>query len=194
MAKNVTRQKVSQIYDRLTTFQKVGLGMIFVIGLFALAKTYESTTYAFFSYETTLSRLKNKNVSLPTFVNIPSVEIELPIDETAINHGIWGLSNDGASHLASSPVPGEKGNTVLYAKNTPQEFGRLTSLQKGDTIIVVTQDGTPHEYEVTDRKIVSPTDATLIDNTRDETLTLYTPYGFADLKRFVVTAKPTSSE
>jgi len=163
----------------------------FLILLILLSKTYKSTTYAFFSYDKSTARSLSSTYSTPTFINIPSLEIALAIDEATISHGFWSINTESASHLSSSPVPGEKGNTVIYAKNTPATFGRLTSLKKGDVIIIDTKDGLMHEYEVTELKVVSPTDSDLINNTEKEVLTLYTSYGFGDLKRFVVRAIPT---
>lgn len=175
----------------LSRRQKLLTGLIFLVLLILSTKTYDTTTYAFFTSAHALPRSQTEDYSIPTFINIPSVEITLPIEEASINHGIWGLSIDGASHLSSSRLPGEKGNIVIYAKNSDEKFGRLTSLQKGDEILIITQDGTTHPYEVTELLIVTPTESGIIDDTKDETLTLYTSFGFGDLKRLVVRAEPT---
>ncbi|CAN5136077.1 hypothetical protein BH09PAT1_BH09PAT1_4800 [soil metagenome] len=180
--------------SRLSLIQKIGLGVVFMGLLLALTKTYESTTYAFFSYTGSLSRYKTEDYSIPTFIYIPSLEISLPIDETSINYGFWGVSSDGVSHLTSTSVPGLDGNTVIYGKNNADKFGRVTNLRKGDDILITTKDGTIHYYTVSDLAIVSPTESALIDDTDGETLTLFTSYGFGDLKRFVVRATPISSE
>ena len=185
MKKALKTLSVSQLYIRLSLLQKIGLGVIFLIALLAITKTYDSTTYAFFSYASTVRHSLAKDHFVPTFINIPSLTIALPIDETSINYGFWGMSQDGVSHLTTTSLPGEKGNIVIYGKNEKDKFGRLTSLQKGDEISVITQDGTTHIYTVTDLAIVSPTETSLIDDTATETLTLFTSYGFGDLKRFV---------
>lgn len=176
----------------LSRRQKVIMTITFVVMLSLLSKTYESTTYAFFSYDRSTIRSQSSTYSVPTFINIPLLEIALPIDESTMSHGFWRANDESASHLSTSPVPGERGNTVIYAKNTSAGFGRLSSLKKGDVIIIDTKDGLIHEYEVTELKVVSPTDSDLINNTTEEALTLYTSYGFGDLKRFVVRALPIS--
>lgn len=185
------RRSVVSFIKHLSRRQKLVMTCGFFILLTLLSKTYESTTYAFFSYDKTTARSLSSTYSTPTFINIPTLEIALPIDEAAISHGFWGVNSESASHLSTSPVPGEKGNTVIFAKNTPETFGRLTSLKKGERIIIVTKDGSTHEYEVAESKVVSPTDSDLINNTDKETLTLYTSFGFGDLKRFVVRATPS---
>jgi len=179
------------IFSRLTKRRKaIAIFSIFLISLFIITKTYESTTYAFLTYSANTSRPEATDHAVPTFINIPSLGIELPIDETSISNGFWGITESGASHLTSSPVPGELGNTVIYAKNSPSQFGRLNSLEHGDTITIITKDGIAHEYEVTETKVVSPADSELINNTGIEVVTLYTSYGFGNLKRFVVRAEP----
>ena len=165
------------------------LGVLLAFLLFE-RKTYKSTTHAFLSYNTANARTQVSTYSLPTFINIPTLEIGLPIDETTGSGGLWSANDDSASHLATSPVPGEQGNTVIYAKNTIDAFGKLKDLKNGDIIILNTKDGMMHEYKVTEIKIVSPTDPSLINNTETEMLTLYTPYGFGDFKRFVGRALP----
>lgn len=160
--------------------------------LIALNQTYDLTKYTFLAYAHIPPQTQTKDRSLPTFIHIPSLEISLPIDEVSSNSLFWKTNANTASHLSSSAVPGESNNTVLYAQNTTEAFGRLTSLQKGDTILVTTNNGDIHEYQVEKLTIVSPTEVDYISNTDEETLTLYTSYGFGSLKRFVVKSLPAS--
>jgi LPXTG-site transpeptidase (sortase) family protein len=186
-------ENVVRFLRHLSRRKKAVIICAFLVILILLSKIYLSTTYAFFSYDKTTTRSLSSTYSTPTFINIPTTKIALPIDETAVSHGFWDVNDESASYLSTSSVPGEKGNTVIYAKNTPDGFSKLTSLQKGDIIIVDTKDGLMHEYEVTITEIVSPTNSDLINTTDKEVLTLYTSYGFGDLKRFVVRALPVTN-
>ncbi len=157
---------------------------------------YESTTYSFLAYANTSARTssraakKTQDQPVATFIYIPSLEVGLPIEEASVAQGLWGYTPHTASHLSSSAQPGEKSNVVLYASNTLSEFGLLTSLQKGDEILVDMKNGDTLTYYVSDLEVVLPTETQVIGPTDKETLTLYTPYGFAGLHRFVVKAMP----
>lgn len=164
--------------------------LLLITALVVFQTIYDSFKYTFLSTISSPARAENKDRSLPTFIHIPSVEIALPVEETTINFGIWEVKQNSASHLASSAIPNEQGNIIFYAKKTDDQFSRLTSLQKGDSILVSTYDGDLHEYIVADLLIVSPYEVSPVRNSEKEVLTLYTSYGFGDLKRFVVKARP----
>lgn len=158
------------------------------IAFILIGKLYESTTYSFAAFATTAPRHEVENHSLPTFIYIPSLELGLPVKEASITNGVWPTYTDSVSHVASSSSPGENDNVVIYGRNTAEQFGLLTSLTKGDEIIVSLKNGDSYSYTVTDLKIVLPSETGLIRATQKDTLTLYTPYGLASLKRFVVRA------
>ena len=126
----------------------------------------------------------------PTFISIPRVRINLTVNETQIRDGIWEVNKDGVSHLSTSANPGTNGNIVLYAHNTNDRFGQIQWLQKGDIIYVTDITGELRSYTIKNTAVVSPSDTKILKKTLKETLTIYTCYGFADLKRFVVTALP----
>jgi len=163
---------------------------ILFISLFGVHKLYDLTQYSFLAYAHKPIISHNKDRSLPTFIHIPSVEIGLPIDEVSNTTLFWKTNTDTASHLATSAVPGETDNIVLYGRNTTESFGRLTSVREGDSIIVNLKNGDTHEYVVTQLMISSPTEVDQISSKDEETLTLYTSYGFGNLKRFVVKSLP----
>lgn len=120
---------------------------------------------------------------------IPSVDLSLNIQETAINNGVWGVSRNAASHLNISANPGEAGTIILYGHNTTDLFGPIRWLNKGDKIEVKTKDNKTHVYKITDINEASPTDTKVLVSQKGETLILYTCSGFADLKRYIIIAK-----
>lgn len=122
-------------------------------------------------------------------ITIPKVNLNLNIEETAINNGNWQVARNAASHLNISANPGEAGTIILYGHNTTEMFGPIRWLNKGDKIEVKTKDGKTHTYKITDIKEVNPEDTKILVSQKGETLILYTCSGFADLKRYIVIAK-----
>lgn len=161
---------------------------LLLITLVLIGKLYESTTYSFAAFATDIPRPKAKNHSIPTFIYIPSLELGLPLKEASITNGVWPTYSDSVSHAANSSSPGENGNVIIYGRNTADQFGLLTSLIKGDEVIVSLENGNSYSYIVTDLNVVFPSETSLIRATQKDTLTLYTPYGVASFKRFVVRA------
>lgn len=129
-----------------------------------------------------------KETANPTKIVIPKVGIDLAIEETVITNGVWQISAKGASHLAKSASPDEKGTIIMYGHNTNNRFGPIRWLTKGEKIELQTSDGKKHVYVVSELKKVTP-DRMDIFEQKGETLILYTCDGFADLQRFVVIAK-----
>ncbi len=131
-----------------------------------------------------------KKYPVPTQITISNVDINLPIEETAITNGVWQVSQKGTSHLALSARPGEEGPIILYDHNTNDKFGPIRWLSKGDSIDIKTADKKKHTYKVSQTIKVSPDKMDIFTQNRGETLILYTCDGFADLQRFVVIATP----
>lgn len=132
-----------------------------------------------------------KNISaLPTQLIIQKIKMTLPIEETAINNGMWQVSQNGASHLTISARPGEKGPIILYGHNTIDRLGPIRWLSKGDTIEIKTADGKIHTYIIEQTMTIAPDKMDIFTQRKGETFILYTCDGFADLQRFVLIASP----
>jgi sortase A len=127
-------------------------------------------------------------VFLPKSLEISSIGVGLPIEQTAVIDNIWQISDDGISHLKNSSYPGRDGNIILYAHNTSDRLGRLYELKNGDRIEIQTKEKT-FTYEVYEEKVVTPDNIEYLTSHDGETLTIYTCTGFADTKRLVVKAK-----
>jgi sortase A len=80
----------------------------------------------------------------------------------------------GPGHLTDTVFPGEAGNAVITA-HRDTFFRRIFELEKGDEIDVQ-RDGRVFHYEVTGKKVVPPTDLSVIHATPDAQLTLITCY------------------
>lgn len=123
----------------------------------------------------------------PTHVSIASVGIDVPVAEAQYTT-TWTLSSDGASHLASSPVPGSVGNSIIYGHNWTSIFANLVQVRPGERITVTLSDGSTEQFEVQAVDVVGADAVEVLRKTTDIRLTLYTCTGLFDQNRFVVTA------
>ena len=122
---------------------------------------------------------------------IPSIALDEKIvegpDSLALNHGIW--------HWPQGSNPGQNGNTVLighrwiYVFNGDVAFEHLNLVKTGDNITIVWH-GQKFSYTVSGIEVVKPSDISVVRQTRDKRLTLYTctPM-WVGTHRLVVTAK-----
>jgi LPXTG-site transpeptidase (sortase) family protein len=148
-------------------------------------------------------------VEEPTIASIPNNTIEiLPIGVTAPI--LWDIPNtddavakglsQGVIQINGTAKPGEKGNVFItgHSSNYPwakgnynQIFALLDKLVIGDQIKVAYLDKT-YLYTVFEKKVVLPSETSILNQTEDNRLTLMTctPVG-TNLKRLVVIATQT---
>lgn len=97
----------------------------------------------------------------------------------------------GPGHYPRTPLPGEPGNAAIAGHRTTYgaPFYRLNELARGDDIFVTTAAG-KFRYQVTDSRVVSPNDVSVLDATPDNRLTLTTCNPrFSATQRLVVMSK-----
>lgn len=122
---------------------------------------------------------------------IPKIGVDVTIvagqDERALEKGIWYIPN------TSSPDRG--GNTVLSGHRFrylagPKTLYLLDQMQIGD-IIIVYWKGQEYDYQVVERRIVTPDAVEILDPTPEPQLTIFTctPV-FSTKQRLVLVAKP----
>lgn len=131
-----------------------------------------------------------ENSDIPVEIIIPSVEIDLPVEAGQIKDGVWLTSDSAATFLNTSTVPGSGGNTVIYGHNKKVILGNLPYLSLGQKIMVKTQSGKIHTYEVFQKDFVGPDRVDLVSPTSSAELTVYTCWGLFDSQRVVVKARP----
>lgn len=97
----------------------------------------------------------------------------------------------GPGHMEDSALPGSSGNSVI-AGHRDTFFHRLDELQPGDEIVLRRQSKV-YRYEVTERRIVEPTDLSPLRPSLSAQLTLITCYPMHYVgpapKRLVVVAR-----
>ncbi len=105
-------------------------------------------------------------------VRIPKINCTEPVKEGVDRYALAA----SLGHEPETVLPGEAGNCVIAGHRNytfGKYFNRLNEVEVGDTIYVDTVCDT-YEYTVEEIKIVEPTDLSVLDNTEDEILTLYT--------------------
>lgn len=105
-------------------------------------------------------------------VRIPKIDSVEPVSEGTSKEA---LANS-LGHDTSTAYPGEKGNCVIAGHRNytfGKFFNRLDEVEIGDMIYVDTHEET-FSYQVKEIKVVEPEDVSILENTDDEILTLYT--------------------
>lgn len=127
-------------------------------------------------------------------IQLPRLGIDLPIDEGDIKRDIEDQRTplNYAFHLPGTALPGQQGNTYLYAHARRAMFLSLWNAQPGDQVFVSAPDGRVLAYFV--RAVlprVAPADVSSAEPTTAERLTLQTSTGPKPSDpRFVVIALP----
>ena len=129
----------------------------------------------------------------PDRLIISKIGVNAPIIET--DNQDYGLSL-GAWLMPSGSDPGEIGNTIItghrfkYLPPNNLTFYLFHKLETGDLVYIIWK-GEEMYYEISEIKIVEDTDMSVMNQTDDETLTLFTCTPIYSTKqRLVVTAKP----
>jgi len=117
-------------------------------------------------------------------IQIPAIGVNAPV---VLGDG-WEQLKKGVGQHIGTANPGDPGNLVLSAHNDifSEIFRDLDKLQKGDEVIIITQDRS-FTYVVTSIEIVDPTRVDLLASTSESTITLISCYPYlVDNKRIVV--------
>ena len=176
------------------TQKKQGLVLLivgfFLIALFSGWRFYNARILSFKTDNVSAS--SESQSSNPVSINIPSIGLTLPVEESTIIDGVWQISYQGASHLDKSADPGEGGNMVIYGHNKNSLFGQIRWLKEEDLIEIKNEEGVLYSYRVVKTVITTPDDIEYVLPKSEEILTLYTCTGLLDSKRHIVLAKRES--
>lgn len=125
-----------------------------------------------------------------TRLSIPSIGLRAVVLEGASRHSLLL----GPAHLSGSAVPGSGGNSVI-AGHRDTFFRHVHSLRSGDDIYIQRSDKQFH-YVVVRKKVVEPTDLSVLRSSNDGELTLITCYPTHAIgpapQRLVIVAKLSS--
>jgi LPXTG-site transpeptidase (sortase) family protein len=174
-----------------TRFGKISFGLgicLFLFGIYLLSLRYDRThliarnTPSLQNVDTLSTRI------YPVRIRIPSIGVDVPIIGSRIIDGEWQTTTQGVSYLETSPIPGFVGNSILYGHNWPVLLGNLPKISVGDKIIVSYLPNHTETFTVGLTARVSPKQVSILANTTDRRITIYTCDGFLDSERFVATA------
>ena len=157
-----------------------------VFGTYLLSEHYTPKRLTFENFQTSSKALGAD--SLPYRITIPSLNLDLGVFPAKIANKKWEATTKGISYLNESPIPGEKGNSILYGHNFPSILGNLTKAKKGEKIEIEFSDKSRKTFTIEYTSIIAPNQTYVLKQSKDRRITLYTCTGFLDSKRFVVTA------
>jgi sortase A len=124
------------------------------------------------------------SAAYPNRIVIPSIDVDAPI----VGGVTWEDLKKGVGHLPGSANPGERGNMYLAAHNDifGEIFRYLDDLELGDEFFVYSGDQS-HRYVVTSKRVIGPTDVSVMYPTTEPIATLQTCYPYlVDTHRLVV--------
>ncbi|MCA9329039.1 sortase [Candidatus Saccharibacteria bacterium] len=147
----------------------------------------------------------NGSVGIDPKIIIPKINVEIPVvyDEPSIEeHAIQNALERGVVHYATTPNPGENGNSVIFGHSSNNilnkgkykfAFVLLNRLEINDTFYI-NKDGVRYAYRIYEKRIVNPTEVDVLNSTsKTATATLITcdPPG-TTLNRLVVIGEQIS--
>lgn len=137
---------------------------------------------------------------------IPKINVEIPVvyGQTSINEDdVQRSLENGVVHYANTAQPGQNGNAVLLGHSSSNLFNNgkykfafvlLRRLEVGDTF-TLNKEGKQYVYRVSEKKIVSPNDVSVLADTGRPTVTLITcdPPG-TSMNRLIVVGEQISPD
>lgn len=133
------------------------------------------------------SRSKTPNELLLGLIEIPRLDTAAIVEEGVSAGTLW----KAVGHLPGTALPGQAGNAVL-AGHRDTYFSGLGDLKAGDLVSFKSPTAT-YSYRVESARVVEPDDDTVLNASKDATLTLITCYPFHYIgsapQRYVVTAR-----
>lgn len=105
-------------------------------------------------------------------MKIPKLDLKVAIGEGVDNETL----KYAVGHFDGTAMPGQKGNFAVAGHRSytySQYFNRLDEIKVGDEIEVQTKKG-DFVYKVYETKVVEPTEVSVLDPTKDATITLVT--------------------
>jgi len=105
-----------------------------------------------------------------TKLSIPRIGLQAVVMEGTSSHSLLL----GPGHMTGSAMPGSAGNTVI-AGHRDTFFRHVHRLRNGDDIYIV-RGGKQFHYVVVRKKVVKPTDLSVIRQSKEGELTLITCY------------------
>lgn len=169
-------------------FANTAIGIGLVVLLYSALLTVQRYNPTRLTFAAVPAQNTSQSALVPDRVVIKSVGIDTRVIRAPYFEKRWELTPHGASWLETSPIPGERGNSIVYGHNWSAIFLNLTKVKPGDYVEVYMSDGSRRVFAITATQVVSPSETGVLNPTTSRQLTLYTCTGFLDTKRFVAAA------
>ena len=133
-------------------------------------------------------------VAMPTAGPQQPIRIVIPaikVDALVVEGDDWEALKKGAGHHAGSANPGQRGNLVISGHDDVfgEIFRYIGDLKADDEVIIYSQQA-KFTYTVKNKRIVEPTEVSVLQQTTEPALTLITCYPYlVDTQRMVVFAQ-----
>ncbi len=124
----------------------------------------------------------------PVLFIIKELKIRLPIIPATITKNKWETTTKGVSWLSTSAKPGDIGNSVFYGHNWSNILGNLNFAKPGQEILIVFVDKTIKKFIIGSIALVNFNQTSVLNESKDTRITLYTCTGIFDEKRLIITA------
>jgi sortase A len=165
------------------------LSYLFPVAILLLACGFSYQIYIrYIPVRTQFSPPPASSSVVPARIRLPAVGIDLPVFPVDISPGRWPANRLGVSYVASSPVPGQVGNSIFYGHDYRYLLGNLYRSKPGQAVSVSFSDGKKVDFVIQKIDTVSADDVRILAPSDKKELTLYTCTGFLDLQRLVVKA------
>ncbi len=164
----------------------IGIGIL-LASIFLLWKRNDPGRLQFSGEYVSEVRVEDE-LAVPTGFVIKDIGIRLPVVPAEKRGDYWETTPDGVSYLLSSAKPGETGNSIFYGHNWGSVLGSLYRARVGQTVEVYFSDGSQKHFEISLIQEVKPDNISVLAQTEDRRITIYTCSGILDQNRFVVTA------
>lgn len=173
--------------NKLASFLIFTSLILFLVGSFLIWQRYTPSRLSF-DMSTLPQRIVFVGPKYPIRLVIQKLDIDLPIYPAQIKNGNWEATTKGVSYLSSSVTPGSIGNSIIYGHNFRNLLGNLVDAEVDDEVNIYFSDGGQKSFNVKSTSVVYPDNNSVLSDSKEKILTIYTCTGFLDSKRFVVTA------
>lgn len=162
----------------------------FILASYLIWERNNPNRLAFKNYVGNYKNVKASNP--PTRIIIRDLSIDIPIYPAKVVTDQWETTSQGASYLLSSPIPGARGNSIIYAHDWVSLFGPLLSAKAGQKVEIQYEDKSKKIFTIQSTSVVPSDRASILAPTDDKRITLYTCTGFLDSQRMVAVATLTN--
>lgn len=152
--------------------------------LYSYYEQYKNSEVALNKVDSTLSKktdFRKKSPNIGTVlgkVRVEGLTEDMPIIE---GEDLYQALNHGVGHLEKTPMPGKGEGQPVLSGHRETFFKNLKNAKDGDIVVLTMPYGT-YRYEITSKKITTPSDGAAIYDTsklEGERLALVTCYPFS---------------